>query len=247
MRCHCDMDSIWLFYLYNSNLSINLERSSEGIKLGNRRGSGSGAGLLLPESGSSVGCLDSLEEFLCLLLLLNSLGKTTDGSSGLVHVTGQLILDVEPFLPGDVCLELGKTDLGLTKDGLLARSVIGVVRIVESLLLVITVNGVRRVNLGALVRSVSSTLRVRGSVTDDSENRETRRLSSGGVGGNWEEHGGSSTELGHGLTAGVLSLHGNRGAATVGGHRGEGRSRGDKGGEDSKLHFSLFSFFLFRL
>jgi len=178
-----------------------LKLGNEGIELGNRVLGGSGTGILLLQAGGKVGGLDGLEEISGGFLQLNGGGKTTDGSTGFVHVTVELINDIEPFLTGDVLIELSKTDLGLGEDGLLTCADGWVCRVVDGSVSHFSVDRVRRVNLGGLVRSVCGTLRVGCSVSDNSENRETWGLSGSGVGSNWNKGSSSSDDAVDGLTA----------------------------------------------
>jgi len=152
-----------------------------GIEGGNLEGSGevveelqggfasSEALSLVLESSLEIGLLDGLKEVLGNGLLLRGPGKTTDGSSGLVHVTGQLVLNVEPLLLLCVSGEESKTLLRLgdvsVLTGVLSRLIVSV----DSFSSTVSVDGVGRVKGGGLIRTVSGTLRVRGSISDNSE------------------------------------------------------------------------------
>ncbi len=187
-------------YFFESN-SFHLKSCGESIKSCNCLSVSSSTCISLPQSSSSVGCLDSLEENISLLLLLDGRSKSANSSTSLVHVTGKLVLHVEPFLLLNICWDLAKTDLGLCKNSLLAVEVLSIVFGVDSILSsYLSVYRVRRVNLGALVSSVSSSLRVGGSVSDNSENRETRGLSNSSVSSNRKESSSSSSDLSESLT-----------------------------------------------
>jgi hypothetical protein len=178
---------------------------AEGIKLGNSFGDGSGAGFLSLKTGVVANSLNSLEEFLGFLLLLRSSGKVSDGTTGLAHVTVELVGDFVPLCLFDVSRDLSKTKLGLLNNGLLTGGVFGVVLLVKGVFSCVSVDRVRRVSLARLVRSVSGTLRVRGAVSEKSEDRESGRLSSSGVGSSRDKNGGTSSDnSGEGLTARFL-------------------------------------------
>jgi len=167
------------------------------------------------QSSSTVGVLKSTEECISLLLLGNSLRKSTYCSTGLVHVTGKLILYVEPFLPVYVIGDLRKTDLSLSENCGLTGSVFWVSILVKRVRSLSRVNGVRRVNSFSLIRSVCSSLRVRSSISDKSENRETRGLSNSSVSSNGEESSSNSSNLSENLTA-SLCVYSSRYTSTVG-------------------------------
>lgn len=160
---------------------------------------------MLLQSGVKVSAFDGLEEVSSGFLLLDRDGKTTNGSTGLVHVTVEFIDDLEPLLLGDVRVKSGQTLLGLLKDSLLTVGVFTIFWVVDTILN-FTVDGVWRVNSGRLVTSVSGTLRVRGSVSNNTENRETWGFSDSGLGSDWKEGGGSGGSSGNSLTTGWLSL-----------------------------------------
>jgi hypothetical protein len=181
--------------------SIHLELGNESIKLDDGVSGGSGAGTLLVQCCVEIGGLHGLEEILSGFLLGWGGGKTTDGTTGIVHVTGELILYVEPLLSGNVCIEVSKTLLGFNEDSHLALVKLWVGSIVESVS--ISVNRVRGIKRGGLVTSVSGTLRVRGSISENSENGETRRFTGSSVGGSRNENSGTS-DLSKSLAAGLL-------------------------------------------
>merc|ERR1719478_780288 len=91
---------------------MTLKGGNESIQGRSGGGRCSSALILVLESSLKTGLLNSLEEFLGKLLLLGCLGKTTDGSTGFVHVTGQFILDIEPLLLLNVSRKVSKTLLG---------------------------------------------------------------------------------------------------------------------------------------
>jgi hypothetical protein len=78
----------------------------------------------------------------------------------------------------------------------------------------VSVDGVGRVSLTGLIRTVSSSLRVRGSVSDNSENRETGGLSCCSVSSNREESSSSSNDLSENLTT-SLSIDSGRNACVI--------------------------------
>lgn len=155
------------------------------------------------QSSITVGFLKSTEECIGLLLLGNSLRKSTYCSTSLVHVTGKLILYVEPFLPVYVSVDLSKTELSLSENCNFTGSEFWVIILVKRVRSLSRVNGVRRVNSFSLIRSVCSSLRVRSSISDKSENRETRGLSNSSVRSNGEESSSNSSNLSENLTTSI--------------------------------------------
>mmetsp|Transcript_6280 Transcript_6280/g.17059 ORF Transcript_6280/g.17059 Transcript_6280/m.17059 type:complete len:224 (-) Transcript_6280:50-721(-) len=198
-----------------------LELAEEGIQCLDGLGGGSESGVLLLVSGSTSNSLDGLEEVVCGLLLLDGLGKSADGESGLVHVTAELVSDLEPLLLFDVGWELLQSDARLGEDGLLAVDISASAWLVEGVLAGLSVDGVWGVDLGGLVTSVCGTLGVGGSVSDESEDGESWGFTGSGVGGNWNEGGSGGNDAREGLTARFLR---------------KGSGRGDKGCEESDLH-----------
>jgi hypothetical protein len=180
-----------------------LELGSKGIKSGNRRGGTGAACLFLSKTSSHVGGLNGLEEILSSSLLFRGGCKTADCSAGLVHVTVELINDIEPFLLFNVPREVSKTLLGFGKDGLLAGSNLRAGWVVDGICALVRVDGIGRVELGGLISSVGGTLGVRGAVSNDAENGETRGLSNSGVSGNWKESSTGDDAL-QGFTAALL-------------------------------------------
>lgn len=163
---------------------------------------------MLLKTGGVGDLFDGNEEFFGGFLLLNSLGKVSDGSTGFVHVTGKFVVDVEPLLLGDVLRDQTQTNFGFGKDGLLAVDVFRGTILVKGVSSGFGVNRVRRVDGLALVGSVSGTFRVRSTVSDQTENRESRRFTSGGVGGSGGKSGTSGGNSGEGFTTGsLLSQH----------------------------------------
>ena len=163
---------------------------------------GFGAGILVLAAGVDISGFDGLEESSGGLLLGGRLGKELDGSTGLVHVTVEFSGDLEPGLLGNVFVKLSKALLGFSKNGLLlGNNFVG--HLVKGLFTGLSVDGVGRVEGGCLVSSVSSTLRVRGTISDQTENRESGRFTDGGVGsGRNEGSAQSSGTSGDGFTAG---------------------------------------------
>jgi len=175
--------------------TIYLEQAGESIKLDNGISSGSVALSLLTKGGRSVGLFDGFKESSGGFLLGRGTGKTTYGSTGLVHVTGKFVLYVVPFLSGDVLRKLSKTNLSFGKNSLFSVSIGWGILFIKGCFSCLSVYRVRGVNLTRLVTSVSSSLRVRGSVSKKTENRETGRFSYSSVGGgSWYENGGSSSD-----------------------------------------------------
>ena len=98
-----------------------------------------------------------------------------------------------PLLALNVCGKSSKALLRLGEDGLLTCLVVSRIRFVKSITCSnFSVHGVRRVSLGGLVRSVGSSLRVRGTISDHSEDRESWGFTGGGVGNSRDEHGSGS-------------------------------------------------------
>ena len=181
---------------------ISLKRCNEFIELLNSLLGGSRGRITVSRASSDVHFLNGLEERLGGLLLRFGGSKTSDSTTSFVHVTTELINDIEPFLPGNVAIEQTETLLGLGNDGLFADSKVGVLRVVNGVGSV-TVYRIRGVGCGGLIASISGTLRVTGSVSDKSENRESWRLADSSVGDDRDESG-TSSDLGKGLAAGLL-------------------------------------------
>ena len=193
----------------------SLKSGGESLKSSDSLGVSTDTGFSLVKGSSSVSILHSLEEDSSLLLLGDRGGKSTDGSTGLVHVTGEFILYVEPFLPLYISGDLGKTLLGLSNNGHLTSSVFSIIGLVEGLLALGGVDRVRRVNLLSLITSVSSSLGVRGSVSDNSEYRETGGLSYSSVSSNGKESSSGSNKLSENLTTG-LSIYSGGDTSVIG-------------------------------
>lgn len=188
--------------------SIYLEGGNEGVKGLDGGGISVSTGNSVVCGGLSVYSLDGLEEIIGDFLLAVRLGKSTNGSTGLVHVTGEFVLNVEPLLLLNVCGVVIETILGLGKDGLLTGYVRGTIGstslfVVKTVLSCGLVNGVRRVDGSGLITSVSSSLRIRGSISDKSEDRETGGLSNSGVGSSRKEDGSGSSNLSENFTTGL--------------------------------------------
>jgi len=99
------------------SLALCLESRGEGIQLYDGILSSSEASILLLEGSGQVSLLDSQEEGGSGLLLLSGLSESADSSTGLVHVTLELITDIEPLLALDVLRKKTETNLGLSDDG----------------------------------------------------------------------------------------------------------------------------------
>ena len=132
-------------------------------------------------------------------------GKEFDGPTGLVHVTVEFVGDFVPLCLLNVTRDSCKTDLGLGDNSLLTGGVFGTVRLVKRVFSGFSVNRVRRVNLGRLVTSVGGTLRVRSTVSDKTEDRESWGFSGSGVGSSRDQSSTCSSDSGEGLTARFLS------------------------------------------
>ena len=158
------------------------------------------------EASLEVGVLDGLEEGIGLLLLGGGGGEGTDGAAGLVHVSGELVTDVEPLLALGVLGDLLEAVAGLGEDGLLAVEVLVVAGLVEGVRTGLSVDGVRGVGLGGLIGTVGGTLGIGGAVTDDAEDGELGRLTGGGVGDGGDDGGTSSGDAGESITAAGLLL-----------------------------------------
>lgn len=169
-------------------------------------GTGSKDLLLGLEASLEVGVLDGLEEGIGLLLLGGGGGEGTDGAAGLVHVSGELVTDVEPLLALGVLGDLLEAVAGLGEDGLLAVEVLVVGGLVEGVRAGLAVDGVRGVDLGGLVGAVGGTLGVGGAVTDDAEDGELGRLTGGGVGDGGDDGGTSGGDAGESVTTAGLLL-----------------------------------------
>ena len=158
------------------------------------------------EASLEVGVLDGLEEGIGLLLLGGGGGEGADGSASLVHVSGELVTDVEPLLALGVLGDLLEAVAGLGEDGLLAVEVLVVAGLVEGVRTRLAVDGVRGVGLGGLIGTVGGTLGIGGAVTDDAEDGELGRLTSGGVGDGGDDGGTSGGDAGESVTAAGLLL-----------------------------------------
>jgi len=163
------------------------------------------------EASLEVNVLHGLEEGVGLLLLGGGGGEGTDGATGLVHVSGELATDVGPLLALGVLGDLLEANAGLGKDGLLAVEGLVVAILVEGVRTDLAVDGVRRVDLGGLVGAVGGTLGIGGSVTDESEDGELRRLTGGGVGDGGDDGGTSGGDAGKSVAAAGLLLFPQRG------------------------------------
>jgi len=158
------------------------------------------------EASLEVGVLDGLEEGIGLLLLGGGGGEGADGSASLVHVSGELVTDVEPLLALGVLGDLLEAVAGLGEDGLLAVEVLVVAGLVEGVRTRLAVDGVRGVGLGGLIGTVGGTLGIGGAVTDDAEDGELGRLTGGGVGDGGDDGGTSGGDAGESVTAAGLLL-----------------------------------------
>lgn len=136
--------------------------------------------------------------------MFRSFGEEVDGATGFVHVTVKFVGYFEPFGLFDVGRDAVKTNLGLSDNSLLAGGVFGVVFLVKGVFSLVIIDRVRRIDLGSLVRTVSGTLRVRGTISDKSEDRESGGFSSSGVGNSRDQSGTSSGNSSKGLTTRVL-------------------------------------------
>jgi len=168
-------------------------------------GNGGEALVLGLEASLEVDVLDGLEEGVGLLLLGGGGGAGTDGTTGLVHVSGELVTYVEPLLALGVPGELLEADAGLGKDGLPAVGRL-VAFLVEGVRTGLAVDGVRRVDLGGLVGAVGGTLGIGGTVTDEAEDGELGRLTRGGVGDGGDDGSTSGGDAGKGVTTAGLLL-----------------------------------------
>jgi hypothetical protein len=162
--------------------------------------------LLGLEASLEVDVLDGLEEGISLLLLGGGGGEGADGAAGLVHVSGELVTDVEPLLALGVLGDFLEAVAGLGEDGLLAGEVRVVGGLVEGVRPGLAVDGVRRVDLGGLVGAVGGTLGIGGTVTDDAEDGELGRITGGGVGNGGDDSGTSGGDAGESITAASLLL-----------------------------------------
>jgi len=150
--------------------------------------------------------LDRLVEFLRSSLLFLGVSEVVDGSTGLVHVSAEFVLDFEPLLLGTVGFQLSKTLAGLGEDGLLLGYVLGSTRLVERVCTGLSINRVRRVRCSGLVRSVGGSLGVTGSISDETENRESRRFTGGSVGGGRDQSGSGSGNSSKSIPTGGILL-----------------------------------------
>ena len=181
-----------------------LENRNKGVELGDGiLGGGSALGSVLL-GGTDRGEFNGLEEVLGGLLLFLALGKVVDGSTGLVHVSAEFVLNFEPLCLLTVCFQSSKTLSGLGEDGLLLGNVLVGTSLVEGIRTGLTVDRVRRVGLSGLISTVGGSLGVGGTVSDKSENRESRGFTGSGVGGSRDQSGSSSGDSGKGIPAGVL-------------------------------------------
>jgi hypothetical protein len=172
-----------------------------GLPLGVSLGGSSGL-VTVSRARSDLHGFDRLEERLGGLLLTFGRGKTLHSSAGFVHVTAELVNDIEPLLLGNVTIELSETLLGLGKNCLFLGSVLRVAWVVDGAGSV-TVYRVGRIEWGGLIASISGTLRVTGTVSNKTEHGETWRLTDSSV-GNDRDESGTSSDLSKGLAAGLL-------------------------------------------
>lgn len=185
----------------------NLESGSESIQSGNGGSGSRSAGILVLSAGIDVSLFNGLEKGGGGFLLFGGGRKGSDGSAGLVHVTVEFSGDFEPGLLLDVLVKLGETLLGFRKNTLLSGQVFGTSRLVEGLVSLFTVDRVGRVSGLGLIRTVRSTFRVRGTVTDQTEDGKSGRFTDSGVGGGGEEGGtNGGSPSGDGFTTGGILL-----------------------------------------
>lgn len=195
-------------------MHLLLKGCGESIKGGNGSSVGSSGFISLALGSSNVAFLNFSEESSSLLLLLSGFGKSSHSSTSFIHVTGELILYVEPLLLLDVAWDFGETILGLGKDGLLTGKILSAFGLVKRFVTELSVYRVGRIKLLRLVNTVGSSLRVSRSISDKSENRETRGLSNGSVSGNRKEGSSGSGDLSENLT--TLRVDGGGNAGVIG-------------------------------
>jgi hypothetical protein len=181
-----------------------LKLGDKGIEGLNGLFDGSQACVLSLKTGVVGDFFDSLEEFGSGFLLFNRFGKVPDGTTGFVHVTAELVGHLEPLLLIGVSGQLSDSLLGLNKDLLLAGNVFLIVLLEERLRAGIAVDRVRRVKRLGLIRSVGSTFRVRGTISNQTENRESGRFSGGSVGDSWDQSSTGSGNSSKGLATASL-------------------------------------------
>jgi len=97
-----------------------------------------------------------------------------------------------PFGSLAVRFQLDKTLAGLYKNSPSLNLVLFGSGLVKGFITGLTVNGVRRVGSFALVGTVGTSLRVRGTVTNDTEDRESGGFSGSGVGSGRNKGGSGS-------------------------------------------------------
>jgi hypothetical protein len=136
-------------------------------------------------------------------------GKVFHGSTGLVHVTAELVSDLEPLGLGDIGGQLVNALGSLSKDILLSLDIFGVTSFVEGVRSGLSIDRVRGVKRRRLIRSVCGTLRVGATISNQTENRESRRFSGSGIGDGRNECGTGGGDSCQSITAGCLLKGGN--------------------------------------
>jgi hypothetical protein len=192
---------------FHVSLKNNLKLGDQSIELGDGVGDSSGAGALVLQSCVVADSLHSDEEFISSFLLRNRRREVHDGTTGLVHETAEFVGDLEPLFLLDVSGEPVETNLGLGNDGLLAGNVLLTIALdVKRVGSFFSVDRVRRVSFSRLVGSVGAALGVGSTISEKTENRESRRFSCSGVGNGRDQSYSSSSNSGKGITAGSLLL-----------------------------------------
>ena len=169
-------------------------------------GGGGALSFVLLGGGKRDG-LNGKIELLGGFLLLLGIGKVGDGSTGFVHVSAHFFVHVGPLFLGTVAFQLSETLLGFCENGLLLDNVLGGSGLVEGVLSGSTVDRVRGVRRRRLIGTVGGSLGVTGTVSEKTEDRESRGLSGGGVGGGGDQGSSGGGDSCKGIpTSGVLLL-----------------------------------------
>lgn len=166
-----------------------LEDGTKGLEGGDGILGGGRALVSVLLGGTNRSAFDGLVESGGGLLLFLARSEVRDGSTGLVHVSAEFVLDLGPLGLVTVCFQSAKTLAGLDKDGLLLGDVLGGTGLVEGVGTGFSVDRVRRVDLSGLIGTVGGSLGVRGTVSEKSEDGESRGFTGGGIGGGRDQGG----------------------------------------------------------
>jgi len=167
-----------------------LEQCLKGVELDDGIPGAVGALFFVLLSGTERTDFNGLVECGGGFLLLFGLGKVRDRRTSLVHVSAEFVVAIGPLCLFAVSFQSSETLAGLNKNGLFLGDRFIVIGLVEGVLTGLSVDGVRRVNLSALIGTVGGSLGVRSTVSNKTEDRESGGFSGGGI-GSGRNQGGS--------------------------------------------------------